>query len=149
MSLSKNRKDLILGIVSLVGSLLLIYQSFQYDLKSSYFPRALVICMAALSMMILLRAVRTAQNTGVSEKTAGAGISLRRQSLTVAGITVGYVLLMEPLGYGLTTAVYVSLLMSLLGIRSKILVWGPILSGLLLFVFGKLLGIPLPQGILF
>lgn len=149
MPLSKNRKDLILAIFSLAGSILLIYQSFQYDLKSSYFPRALVISIAILSMILLFRAVRTAQKLGVSEKIAESGTSLRKTGLKVAGITLGYVLLMEPLGYGLTTAVYVSLLMFLLGIRSKILVWGPILSGLLLFVFGKLLGIPLPQGILF
>lgn len=149
MSITKKRKDLLLGVFCLVGSSLLIYQSFQYDFKSSYFPRVLVISMAVLSMILLLRAIRSGQEAGLSEKSVGAGASGRKQGLIVAGITVGYVLLIGPLGYGLSTAVYVSLLMFLLGVRTKILIWGPVLSCLLWFVFGRLLGIPLPHGILF
>jgi hypothetical protein len=143
----------------------------------AYFPRFIILSVAALGVALLvtsLRNLRRAPSTGSeradsvpqapealkipdaalhSELVADADelppISYPRL-LTVLGLSIVYVLVMTPLGYFISTVAYVVPLLLLLRVRNPLTISGCALGVPLVLqsLFNKLLGVPLPGGLL-
>jgi hypothetical protein len=141
----------------------------------AYFPRFIIICIAVLAAALLVlslrdvRRQRTAprpEHPGPVSKAAEADLTTGTalevmdeeelppisypRMISVLALSFVYVLLMNALGYFISTAVYVVALLLLLRVRNV-----PALAGcalgtplLLQLLFQKLLGVPLPGGVL-
>jgi hypothetical protein len=143
----------------------------------AYFPRFIILSVAALGAALLVTSLRglrrqapltgseqadseprepdapTIPDAGLhSELVADADelppISYRRM-IAVFGLSIIYVLLMTPLGYFVSTLVYVILLLLLLRVRNAVTISGCALGVPLVLqsLFNKLLGVPLPGGL--
>jgi putative tricarboxylic transport membrane protein len=91
-----------------------------------------------------VRAIRRGERPGVGAPAAMQG---RLRALGVVGFVVGYLLLAETLGFLVTMAVLLFLLMWLLGSRPLVAACAAaVTTGFVFLVFGELLLVPLPSG---
>lgn len=113
------------------------------------------ICLALLSALLLLRYFRGAKpeaSDSPKEKT----VQSRREKYAVPATFVLlalYVLLMKPVGFVLTTIVYLFLQALVLTPKGKIRIWFTAVLSIVLaigiyLIFSRLLNVPLPAGIL-
>jgi hypothetical protein len=143
-------------------------------LGPAYYPRFVLLGMAALAAALLVASVRdlrrrpegaapesadplpaqavSADREGeaaVVEEEALPPVSYPRM-LAVLGLSFGYVLSLESLGYFIATLLYVVALLLLLRVRNPLAIAGCALGVPLVLdsLFGRLLGIPLPGGVL-
>ena len=143
-------------------------------LGPAYFPRFVLLGLAVLATALLVASVlelrrgspvlepaspdpRPAQavTAGIDEtptvedEAALPPVSYPRM-IAVFGLSLAYVLLLERLGYFISTLVYVVALLLLLRVRNPLTIAGCALGIPLVLdaLFGRLLGIPLPGGVL-
>ena len=165
-----------LGILALCGlgwlATSALPAGLQLDpLGPSYFPRFVLIALAVLALALLVESVRalgrrptdravdslepaatpTAREEVMDEDAAWdvAPISYPRM-LAVLALSVGYVVLMTDLGYLLSSVLYVVALLLLLRVRNRLAIalCAVGLPSVLFALFGWLLGVPLPGGLL-
>jgi hypothetical protein len=172
------RTDIVLsvGILALCGLGWLATDALPLGLRldplgPAYFPRFVLICLAALATALLvnsawvLRRGAADRSATASEPVAtpdgpeqaadeeagwdAAPISYPRM-LGVLALSLGYVLLMDALGYLVSSGLYVVLLLLLLRVRwpLAIALCAIGLPAVLFALFGWLLGVPLPGGVL-
>lgn len=116
-------------------------------LGPAFFPRTLAILLGVASVALIVRRRRV---TGGAGEAPPAGEAPHRLVWTLA-ITVAYLLLLPGAGYLLLTPIYLGALAGVLGYRS----WAPLIGtalGLTLvlhLLFGRMLGVRLPRGVLF
>jgi putative tricarboxylic transport membrane protein len=106
---------------------------------------------ALLVLFGLVLVVRAVLGRGRAAVDPDAGITPqgRLRALAVLGLVVGYLLLAETLGFAVTMGVLLFLLMWLLGARPLVAVLAAaVTTGFILVVFGELLLVPLPTGLL-
>lgn len=131
----------------------------------AYFPRVIVLCIAVLALALLLTNLRDLNRPRVAapppepphqatalpgeEQEALPPFSLSRL-LAILGLSLAYVLLIERLGYFLSTLLYVTLLLLLLRVRNPAAIAGCALGIPLVLqvLFQRLLSVPLPGGLL-
>jgi hypothetical protein len=165
-----------LGILALCGLGWLATDALPPGLRldplgPAYFPRFVLISLAVLATALLLKSVRAVRrgpaipSTGRLEAVAApdgpalladeeaeaalAPISYRRM-LGVLVLSIGYVVLMDALGYLVSSVLYVVALLLLLRVRRPLAIalCAVGLPAVLYALFGWLLGVPLPGGVL-
>ncbi len=145
----------------IIGSLLLLlalaYYWLTYGIEvglasdllgPTFFPRTLAILLVVASAALVVRSLRARRGEG--EEPPPAGDAPHRLVWTLA-LTVAYLLLLPRAGYLLLTPVYLGAFAYLLGYRS----WKPLVGTAvgvtvaLYLIFGRMLGVRLPRGVLF
>jgi putative tricarboxylic transport membrane protein len=111
--------------------------------QPGFFPFLAGLILVVLSGLLIIQALR-GRSSGGEPFT-----HLKQPVLAMLGL-VGYVLLLEPLGYVLATAALTAVLLFVLKVRRGLSYW---LTLVLLpvgsyFLFDRLLDVPLPEGIL-
>lgn len=155
--MTQRKRDLIIGILFLMFSVGLFLEAGQYtsviqgDMGSRFMPRLIAILMAILSVAKIVGAAKEPekvqeerQETERSDKLGGG--------LTVA-LIVGYTLAFKPLGFILSTFLYLFAQMMLLSQKENrkiplffaISIIAPILIYLF---FVHVMGRPMPQGLI-
>lgn len=155
--MTQRKRDLIIGILFLMFSVGLFLEAGQYtsviqgDMGSRFMPRLIAILMAILSVAKIVGAAKEPekvqeerQETERSDKLGGG--------LTVA-LIVGYTLAFKPLGFILSTFLYLFAQMMLLSQKENrkiplffaISIVAPILIYLF---FVHVMGHPMPQGLI-
>jgi hypothetical protein len=135
----------------------------------AYFPRFIILSIAVLATLLLITSLlgmrrrsvaepaqepRTIQETPPSTEAAAEEEELPPISyprmLAVLGLSIACVLLLNTLGYFIATMLYVALLLPLLRVRKPLPIIGCALGIPLVLqtLFNKLLGVPLPGGVL-
>ncbi len=122
-------------------------------LTTGFYPKLLAIALASLSILLLISAVR--RKTDPDEKVAPLWNG-RHSVILFCSVLVALVLfpiVMEYIGFGVTTFVFISTLVFLLsdpGHRTPLVTLGISLAITIVIylIFKKFLGIPFPSGIL-
>jgi putative tricarboxylic transport membrane protein len=110
------------------------------------FPGIVGALLVLFGLALVVRAV-LARGVATAEPDAGVTTQGRVRALAVLGLIVGYLLLAETFGFGLTMGVLLFLLMWLLGARPLVaVVAAAVTTGFILVVFEELLLVPLPSG---
>lgn len=150
--------------------------SLQVDpLGPAYYPRFVILCTAALSAAMLVASIRGLRSNAAGQEPApreplpasvaaidDAGTQAVAETeetlppvfyprlLSVLALSLAYVLLLEGLGYFVSTVLYIVALLLLVRVRNPIRIGSCALGTPLVFqsLFQKLLGIPLPGGLL-
>jgi hypothetical protein len=144
-------------------------------LGPAYYPRFVLLCIAALSVVLLVASIRGLRRKAADEEPApqeplpaslaaidGVGTQAVAEDvetlppvyyprlLSVLALSLGYALLLEGIGYFLSTVLYVIALLVMVRVRNPLRIAGCALGLPLVFqsLFQKLLGIPLPGGLL-
>lgn len=149
-------------------------------LGPAYYPRFILLGIASLSLALLVASIRelrpigrnrsrpsaTVDNplvTGVVPAPSMASSAVAEvlddeelppisypRMLAVFGLLLAYVLLLTPLGYFVSTVLFVLVLLLLLRVRSPLLIAACALGTPLVLggIFGRVLGVPLPDGVL-
>ncbi len=133
---------LVMGAGAVVGAVQLQIGSPD-EPQPGFFPFLAGLILVVLSGLLIRQALR-GRSSGGEPLT-----HLKQPVLAMLGL-VGYVLLLEPLGYVLATAVLTAVLLFVLKVRRGLSYW---LTLVLLpvgsyFLFDRLLDVPLPEGIL-
>jgi putative tricarboxylic transport membrane protein len=152
---SANRRDVIAGLVLLLGALVwvvLVYRTIEPsqgpEPGARAFPLIFGIALAALSVLMLAQALMSAGNGADDEPAPAIGVEAWAVGATIV-LTILYAAVIEQLGFIVATALFVAAFMAvLLRIRRPafILVMSVAMSLGSYVLFGKLLGTYLPPG---
>lgn len=128
------------------------YMTYSFPPRSAIFPRAFIVITAILAVVLLIQAIyKEKKNMPLKAGEAAQYTPAQRYRLFLAvTITIFYLVIIPVLGYFVTTAVYMFVLMTLLK-KDKLVthVIVTVCTTLVLYgVFGVLLKIWLPRGIL-
>lgn len=146
---TRNRRDLIGGFLFLLTGVGVLFESLRLKVgtpttpKAGFFPFVSGIILIALSLMVMVHGWLKPD-----KETAGFG-DIRRPAILVAGTAI-YVLILDPLGYVLSTFFLGAVILWVLGIRSWRILGGAsaALSVGTYILFARILGIELPMGVL-
>jgi putative tricarboxylic transport membrane protein len=138
-------------LLTLAGYIFLAAGEFPFGTlrvpQSAFFPKVLAVLLAALSLLMLIRpaaALATAEEAGAID--AGGW---RRVGATLAAMA-GFALVLEPLGFLL--AAFLSMVALLRAVEAqswrRIIVIAAAAALVSQLVFARLLGVPLPAGVL-
>lgn len=153
-------KDLYLGIFLILLSILSYIETLSYPFESAYFPRFIIILLLLLGVAvlvregILLRRTRAANSSDTPSTGKESGLwktpAFRKVSLMVFSSLV-YMVVMEQVGFFVTTLVYLPIMMKLLGIQKlrTILLSTGIVVLFIYLIFVSFLNVPFPDGITF
>jgi putative tricarboxylic transport membrane protein len=140
----------LLGIVVIISSSfikVMVVVEKSTIVNSRFFPRLVGIMMSALAIIMLLKdLLGTAVERTTPEKTSGTP----HQFLITIGIAILYILILEPVGFFISSWILLLALCILLGIHSKkILILMPLLTSAGIFILFRIaLAVPLPLGLL-
>jgi putative tricarboxylic transport membrane protein len=115
-----------------------------------FFPLMIALTMAGLSSWLLGHGL-----SRMAPETRGEGLFPRgadlRRVLALGGGLILFAMFLHPLGYGIAATGLMTMVLSLLGMRSwsRILMAAVLTSGVSYCLFGVLLDVPLPPGALF
>jgi putative tricarboxylic transport membrane protein len=147
------RHDLVAGLLAAaLGAAVVLYVRTFPELPDgqpgpALFPGIVGGLLVLFGLVLAVRAVpaiRRGERPGVGAPAATEG---RLRALGVVGFVVGYLLLAETLGFLVTMAVLLFLLMWLLGSRPLVAACAAaVTTGFIFLVFGELLLVPLPPG---
>ncbi len=144
--MSTSVRDLIFATISFVLACTIGWVAFGYPVGSSYFPRTLAVLMALLAAGFGLR-------IGFSRDKADA-ISVPadfRAAITAFGSVAAYVVGMKLVGYEITTFLFLTLLMMVVGrvavLRASLIAFA--VTAVLWGIFFILLAVPRPEGLFF
>lgn len=109
-------------------------------LSASTYPRLILICIIALSCLLLIRPVSGEQATS----------TISAKGLAAILLTAGYILLIETIGFFLLTPVFLFLVPLVVGYRHHVAnaASAALVTTALYAVFVLILNIPLPAGLL-
>jgi putative tricarboxylic transport membrane protein len=115
--------------------------------QTAFFPKTLALLLAVLSFILLIQALAGTETSRSSEKIDTAGWF--RIGATLATLA-GFALVLEPLGYLVTTFLLMVLLLRAIEAQSwrKIIVVALATALISYAIFAWLLGVPLPSGVL-
>jgi putative tricarboxylic transport membrane protein len=147
--------DRIFAIIGLGLSLWMILESLKYDYLTTYTPGPgfhpfwLGICLALLSLVLLFNTFLRKRNKEDKKSRLPGKKSLLRVGLILL-FTAGFALFMTRLGFVLTVAVFVFLILFVLERYSllKSLLYGILMSGAVLLIFRVWLDVDIPKGLL-
>jgi len=145
--------DRIFAIIGLGLSLWMILESLKYDYLTTYTPGPgfhpfwLGICLALLSLVLLFNTFLRRRSKEDKKSRLPGKKSLLRVGLILL-FTAGFALFMTRLGFVLTVAVFVFLILFVLERYSllKSLLYGILMSGAVLLIFRVWLDVDIPKG---
>jgi putative tricarboxylic transport membrane protein len=149
------RGEIITTAVVFLGSLYLYFEAIKFEghevygkLGPAYWPKFLLICLMALSVLVAVDAFRERKKrTSEKEETSKGDIGKVRFFLAI-GLIVLYFILMQIFGFILLTPFFLIAFMTLLGERKKTWILGISIgiTTLIVWVFTKAMYVPLPRG---
>jgi putative tricarboxylic transport membrane protein len=149
------RGEIITTAVVFLGSLYLYFEAIKFEghevygkLGPAYWPKFLLICLMALSVLVAVDAFRERKKrTSGKEETSKGDIGKVRFFLAI-GLIVLYFILMQIFGFILLTPFFLIAFMTLLGERKKTWILGISIgiTILIVWVFTKAMYVPLPRG---
>lgn len=146
----------LVAVAAMVGSRKFPGTGLSTDIGSARFPILYACALLVLSVILVVQNLRKRKqhplaDTGIFDKDANAEAPNYWRTLTGMGATAMYLGTLPYLGYALTTGIYLSFLMALLGMRHTL--WNPLLAVAITvtmyFTFSTGLHVPLPMGSLF
>ncbi|MBM4339229.1 MAG: tripartite tricarboxylate transporter TctB family protein [Deltaproteobacteria bacterium] len=147
------RNDIIAGIIFIVLGIFIFTQTWNYPSPPEkghpgpgLFPNLLALLFIGFGTAVILKARKPAPT-----ETEGASVGPRRISnaLFVLGIVVSYVVVVNTVGFLITSAVLLFLLMKKLGVTLlKSTIASIMITLFINLLFSKILRVPLPWGIL-
>jgi len=145
--------DRIFAIIGLGLSLWMILESLKYDYLTTYTPGPgfhpfwLGICLALLSLVLLFNTFLRKRSKEDKKSRLPGKKSLLRVGLILL-LTAGFALFMTRVGFVLTVAVFVFLILFVLERYSllKSLLYGILMSGAVLLIFRVWLDVDIPKG---
>ena len=148
------RHDLVAGLLaSALGAAVVLHVRTFPQLPDgqpgpALFPGMVGALLVLFGLVLVVRAVR-ARGRPAADPDAGVTAQGRLRALAVLGLVVAYLVLAETLGFAVTMGALLFLLMWLLGVRPLVAaVAAAATVGFILLVFGELLLVPLPLGLL-
>ncbi|PTX16041.1 Dolichyl-phosphate-mannose-protein mannosyltransferase [Halanaerobium congolense] len=141
--------DLIGGAIMVLSAALFYQQIGNFTTFGLIFPRAIIIILLALGIGLLIKSKLNPYYAEIFE------MEEMSKMLLIAGIGLGWVLLLKPVGFAVTSFFAVSLgIYSLEEERTKKTLLKDFIIGgcevaFFYLIFSRLLLVPLPQGILF
>lgn len=132
-----------LGIIIIISSFFLGISHARFDIGPAVYPRILGVLMAIFSVIMFVEAF-VCDNK--QEETKIFSVKLL---IIMVGMLV-YGLLLRPLGFILTTAIAIAIMMITMGVRRKRLIisFSLIFPMAIYFGFSLVLRVPLPMGVL-
>lgn len=145
--------DGLIGLILLLLSIAILWHVQDFPnipgqtYGASLFPTVVAAGLGVCSILLIITGVRSGRGLiDVTHKTPSA--SLRALFITLA-VLVGYVLLVGRLGFHLTAVTALLILMLTYGVKTKLAVPISIVVTIIIHsAFYKLLGVPLPWGVL-
>jgi putative tricarboxylic transport membrane protein len=148
------RHDLVSGLLAAaLGAAVMLHVRTFPELPDgqpgpALFPGIVGSLLVLFGLVLVVRAV-LARDRPATDPDAGVTPQGRLRALAVLGLVVAYLLLAETLGFVLTMGVLLFLLMWLLGARPLVAVLAAAATtGFILVVFGEVLLVPLPSGLM-
>ena len=153
-------KDTYLAVFIILISIAAYIVSYPYPYNSSYFPRFIILLLGLLGAALLVKELRkgkTAQQIEQRKELASAEkiFSWNRSApykvILMAGSSIVYLIVLDQVGFFVTTLIYLPIMIRLLGVR-KIRTIGISTCGVVFFIyliFGMFLRVPFPEGLLF
>jgi putative tricarboxylic transport membrane protein len=146
---------MIISAVIFWGSLYLYFESMKFEgldvygkLGPAYWPKFLLICLMALSVLVAWDAFRERKKGDSEKKEFLKGDSGKVRFLSAIGFIVLYLILMQLFGFILLTPFFMIAFMYLLGEKSKIWIFSVAIgiTFIIVFAFTKAMYVPLPRG---
>jgi len=147
MSLLPRKKEIMFALMMTLISLALLVSTYNYSSESVYFPRFLMWLQIVFSLILWIRAIRLPSDPITVDQTAKTRLAIPFQIFTAISL---YILAIEFIGYFVATILFLAGSMYLFG-RHRWLVVVGVSVGFLLTIyilFGLLIGIRLPEGLL-
>lgn len=149
-----NRTDIVGTVLLLCVAIGVMIESFRLKIgtpltpEPGFFPLAGGLLLLVLSLIFLIQSWR-GRNKAPQHQSREAYGELRRPAILVVSISI-YTALLDPVGYVLPTIFLAALILRVLGVTSwKVLSFTSVaLSVGTYILFGRILGIDLPAGIL-
>jgi hypothetical protein len=142
-------KDTISSIVIFFFSLAAFLLAKDFGGGSDLFPRGISAIMMVVSAIIFLRAVfwRRLIPEGLARMERS---DMSRTAISVV-LTLIYVALLVPVGFAITSVIYIVTISYILGLRNHLAIWltALIFVGLLYYLFVTVFHTPLPSGVIF
>ncbi len=147
--------EIIISVVIFLGSLYLYFESMKFEgldvygkLGPAYWPKFLLICMMALSLLVAVDAFRERKKKSSEKEETSKVDSGKVRFLFAIGFIVLYLILMQKLGFILLTPFFMIAFMYLLGERNKIWIFSVSIgiTVIIVFAFTKAMYVPLPRG---
>lgn len=153
-------KDTYLAVFIIVLSICAYAVSYPYPYNSAYFPRFIIILLGFLGAIMLVKELKKGKPAPQIKKTATpesrAGISSWRQSapykvILMAASSIVYLILIDNVGFFVTTLFYLLVMVRLLGVRSfrTNAISTVVVVFFIYLIFGMFLKVPFPEGLLF
>ena len=140
---------LLLGISYLAGSLKLPLGTSNRP-GAGLFPLLVGVSLTILSLLLSIFSLKQKELSPEDQEPFPEGKD--RQRVAAVAITlILFVVLMKPLGYGVSSALLMGATLKLLGLRSwgKIVLISILTAAISYYLFDSLLGTPLPRGLFF
>jgi len=158
MKKSMITKDLYLGGFLVLLSVLCYIESLSYPYQSAYFPRFIIALLAMLGLATVVKEIikhkkatdnKQAKASSTDEKVAfWMMTSVRKVSMMIFSSLV-YMVVMNYVGFFVTTSVYLPIMMRLLGIRRlrTLFLSTFVVVFVIYMIFVAFLNVPFPEGI--
>jgi putative tricarboxylic transport membrane protein len=146
---------MIISAVIFWGSLYLYFESMKFEgldvygkLGPAYWPKFLLICLMALSVLVAWDAFRERKKGDSEKKESLKGDSRKVRFFFAIGLIGLYFILLQIFGFILLTPFFMIAFMYLLGERNKIWIFSVSIgiTALIVFAFTKAMYVPLPRG---
>jgi len=152
------RRNFYVAVILLIFCGLAYWEAYSYPHESAYFPRIIILLLAAMSSVLLVKSILE----GRREKVAGnrpRGVEgpsfwkneVFRKVILMIAVSIIYLLIMSSVGFYLTTLVYLPVMTWLLGVRKiKVITLSTVFVLFFIYlVFSAFLRVPIPEGIAF
>lgn len=145
--------EIIFHIFMIISAVMYYMESFKINtnrvtdtIGPAGFPRVVVLLMIVLLSISLFKVIKNRKEENNSKVKIA---ELDPSFLMLIGLILAFVLLINPLGFLLSTLILVSGILVILGQKSPKMIVSISVSTMLVFtfVFGNLLSVPLPRGI--
>jgi hypothetical protein len=149
------RGEIITTAVVFLGSLYLYFEALKFEghkvygkLGPAYWPKFLLICLMALSVLVAVDVFRKRKKGDSEKEETSTGDSGKLRFFFAIGLIVLYFVLMQIFGFILLTPFFLIAFMTLLGERKKAWIFGVSIGMtiLIVWVFTKAMYVPLPRG---
>lgn len=146
---------MIISAVVFLGSLYLYFESMKFEghevygkLGPAYWPKFLLICLMALSLLVAVDALRERRKKGIEKKEMAPLESGKVRFFLAFMLITLYLIFLGVFGFITLTPFFLILFMYLLGERNKGWILGVSfgITILIVFAFTKAMYVPLPRG---
>lgn len=141
------RRDRLFAVCLILISILCFFFTLDFPEEAAYYPRAILILMVALSIVLFLKAKPT---DTINIKEVVVDFARNRKMVSVLVSLVLMVVLMKPVGLYIELPIFVFSMLCFLGYRNKrnSIIIAIVLTIVIYLLFSVLLKVRIPMGLL-